>query len=208
MGTDQDFPALLWVEYHLTPSSPLQTPTPVEVTSEASLQIGLSNLHTKMKQLIDAKYYSFNGLTDEAIIHLANLAKSIQFFPSAIAAGAPVASMRKDTPVSVSNSAYQCTGKYPITVTTVTSDKVNNILIYRSQYQFAPGVSLIAKMQFDSSVSNGNACDINKIHLQKDNKKEFSLLKEFSPPKKGTHVPFRFYNSSSKSNVASEIVIF
>ena len=34
--------------------------------------------------------------------------------------------------------------------------------MYRSQYQFAPGVSLIAKMQFDSSISNGNACEVEK----------------------------------------------
>ncbi len=69
----------------------------------------------------------------------------------------------KATPVTVTNTPYnQCSGKYPITVTKITSDNVDNILIYRSQYEVAPGVSLIAKMQFDSRAINPNPCDIEK----------------------------------------------
>ena len=103
VGTDQDFPVLLWVEYHLSQTSPFQTPAPVEVTSEAALQTGLSNLHTKMRQLIDTKYYSFNGMSTEATTQFANLTKSIQFFPSAHAATGTTATMRQDVPVNVSH---------------------------------------------------------------------------------------------------------
>lgn len=87
----------------------------------------------------------------------------IHFSPNIHATENMGITFRKATPVAITNEPYnQCSGKYPITVTKVTSDNVDNILIYRTQYEVAPGVSLIAKMQFDSQSINPNPCDIEK----------------------------------------------
>lgn len=102
-------------------------------------------------------------LATEATTHLANLTKSIQFFPIAHAATNATATMRKDTPVNINHPPFACSGKYAINVTKTTSNNVDNILLYRIKYQLNPTTTILAKMQFDANAVVGNGCDVEKI---------------------------------------------
>lgn len=101
-------------------------------------------------------------LATEAKTHLANLTKSIQFFPIAHAATNTTASMRKDVPVNINHPPFVCSGKYTINVTKTTSNSVDNILIYRIKHQLNPTTTILAKMQFDANTVAGNGCDVEK----------------------------------------------
>ncbi|MDD2916564.1 MAG: hypothetical protein PHH70_01830 [Candidatus Gracilibacteria bacterium] len=90
----------------------------------------------------------------------ANLVKSIQFFPSAIAGGFTVASTRNDVAVKVDKSLLPC--KYPTSATNVTSDG-NNTYLYRSRYQFGTNQWILDTRQFSTSVPTEQVCrDVEK----------------------------------------------
>ncbi|MDD2916566.1 MAG: hypothetical protein PHH70_01840 [Candidatus Gracilibacteria bacterium] len=159
-GNDQDYPAIIVVTYYLPGYTWERTAPQMEVFSEADFTQKVLNLHTNMRQIIDSKQTALNSFSTSAETQFANLVKSIQFLPSAIAGGSTVASTRNDVAVKVDKSLLPC--KYPTSATKVTSDG-NSIFLIRGQYQFIPGVSILAKMQYDMSIPAEQVCrDVEK----------------------------------------------